>query len=278
MKPKNKSDKENNSKALREDLARLGAPRVEIDPAAVKAMKPETSERPFNRPGWVFELKYDGFRMLSAGGAGEARLFYKSGHDATRIFPELVREVAALPFQGLILDGEAVVLDEAGKPNFQRLQRRGLRTRAIDAARAAAAAPATLFVFDLLACEGFDLRPLPLAARKAGAAARAGCRGGDGWIRLSEEIPERGEDLYAAVSQMGLEGIVAKRADSPYRAGYSADWLKMRVDCSSDFAVVGFEPVPRSRSGFRALHVAVRGRMELWSTRARWARASATRR
>lgn len=260
MKPKNKSDKENNPKALREELARLGAPRVEIDPAAVKAMKPETSERPFSRPGWVFELKYDGFRMLSAGGAGEARLFYKSGNDATRIFPELVREVAALPFQGLILDGEAVVLDEAGKPSFQRLQRRGLRTRAADAAHAAAAAPATLFVFDLLACEGFDLRSLPLAARKQVLRRVLAAGADDGWIRLSEEIPERGEDLYAAVSEMGLEGIVAKRADSPYRAGYSADWLKIRVDCSSDFAVVGFEPVPRARSGFRALHVAARSR------------------
>ncbi len=263
MKPKNKSDKENNpaptpAVTLQEELARLGVPRVEVDPAAVKAMKPETSERPFSRPGWVFELKYDGFRVLSAGGAGEARLFYKSGKDATRIFPELVREVAALPFRGLILDGEAVVLDEAGKPNFQRLQRRGLRTRAIDAAHAAAATPATLFVFDLLACEGFDLRPLPLTARKEMLRRVLAAREGDGWIRLSEEIPERGEDLYAAVSEMGLEGIVAKRADSPYRAGYSADWLKIRVDCSSDFAVVGFEPVPRARSGFRALHVAVR--------------------
>ena len=264
MKPQDKTDKENHPAAtpaviLREELARLGAPRVEVEPAAVKAMKPETSERPFSRPGWVFELKYDGFRMLSAGGAGEARLFYKSGHDATRIFPELVRELAALPLRGLILDGEAVVLDEAGKPNFQRLQRRGLRTRAIDAAHAAAATPATLFVFDLLACEGFDLRPLPLAARKQMLRRVLAAGEGDGWIRLSEEIQERGEDLYAAVSEMGLEGIVAKRADSPYRAGYSADWLKIRVDCSSDFAVVGFEPIPRARSGFRALHVAVQG-------------------
>jgi bifunctional non-homologous end joining protein LigD len=120
------------------------------------------------------------------------------------------------------------------------------------------ATPATFFVFDLLACEGFDLRSLPLSARKAllrqvisaGAAE-------PGPIRLSDEIAERGEDLYAAVAAMGLEGIVAKKIDSPYRAGYSADWFKVRVDQASDFAVVGFDPVPRSRSGFRALHLAV---------------------
>jgi len=216
-------------------------------------MKPETADRPFSRAGWVFELKYDGFRMLSAGGAGEARLFYKSGHEATRIFPELAQAVAALPFRGLLLDGEAVVLDDRGHPHFQRLQRRGLRVRLADVQHAAAAHPATLFLFDLLAFEDFDLRPLPLAARKA--ILRRVIPPGDGWLRLSEEIPERGEDLYAAVSEMGLEGVVAKRADSPYRSGYQSDWLKVRVDQSSDFAVIGMEP---HGSGLRRLHLAVR--------------------
>jgi bifunctional non-homologous end joining protein LigD len=241
--------------SIRGELARLGAPRVAIDPAALRPMKPETSERPFNRAGWVFELKYDGFRMLAAGGVGESRLFYKSGHDATRIFPELAEAVAGLPFRGLILDGEAVVLDDQGRPNFQRLQRRGLRVRTADAGHAAAASPATLFVFDLLGFEDFDLRPLPLASRKE-ILRRVLPVGGD-WIHLTEEIPERGEDLYAAVAGMGLEGIVAKRAGSPYRSGYAKDWLKVRVDQSSDFAVVGFEPVARARTGLRRLHLAI---------------------
>jgi bifunctional non-homologous end joining protein LigD len=240
------------AREIRAELERLGAPRQAVDPATLRPMKPETADRPFSRPGWVFELKYDGFRMIAAGGAGEARLFYKSGHDATRIFPELARAVAALPFQGVILDGEAVVLDEQGKPHFQRLQRRGLRTRMADVQHAVAASPATLFVFDLLGFEDFDLRPLPLHARKE-ILRRVVPAGGD-WLRLSDEIPERGEDLYAAVAGMGLEGIVAKRADSPYRSGYAADWLKVRVDQSSDFAVVGFE----SASGLRRLHLAVR--------------------
>jgi bifunctional non-homologous end joining protein LigD len=242
------------ARAIGEELARLGAPRTAIDPAALRAMKPETRERPFNHPGWVFELKYDGFRMVAAGGEGEARLFYKSGHDATQVFPELAAAVAALPFRGVVLDGEAVVLDDDGRPSFQRLQRRGLRTRLADVQHAAAASPATLFVFDLLGFEDFDLRPLPLSARKA-ILRRVMAPGGD-WLRLSEEIPERGEELYAAVAGMGLEGIVAKRFDSPYRSGYSADWLKVRVDQSSDFAVIGFEP---PGSGLRRLHLAVVG-------------------
>ncbi len=242
---------------LRRELSQLGAPAAVIDPAAVKVMKPETRERPFSKPGWVFELKYDGFRVLAAGGRGEARLSYRSGHDATLILPEIARAVAALPLSSLLLDGEAVVLDEEGKPDFQRLQRRGLRTRSIDAERAAVATPATFFVFDLLACEGFDLRPLPLAARKALLRRVVSAAAEPGILRISDEIEERGEDLYAAVAGMGLEGIVAKRADSPYRAGYSADWLKVRVDRVSDFAVVGFDPIPGSRSGLRNLHLAV---------------------
>lgn len=254
MKPAVKSRKAGTDPAreIRAELERLGAPRAAADPEALRPMKPETADRPFSRPGWVFELKYDGFRMIAAGGAGEARLFYKSGHDATRIFPELAQAVAALPFRGVILDGEAVVLDEEGKPHFQRLQRRGLRTRMADVQHAAAASPATLFVFDLLGFEDFDLRPLPLHTRRE-ILRRVVPPDGD-WLRLSDEIPERGEDLYAAVAGMGLEGIVAKRADSSYRAGYSADWLKVRVDQSSDFAVVGFE----APAGLRRLHLAFR--------------------
>lgn len=219
-------------------------------------MKPETSDRPFSRPGWIFELKYDGFRMLAAGGAGEARLSYRSGMDSTRIFPELAEAVAALPFSGLLLDGEAVVLDEAGHPSFQRLQRRGLRTRAADTGKAAVDSPAAFFVFDLLGIEGFDLRPLPLLARKE-ILSRV-LAGAEGPIRYLDHVPERGEDLYAAVESLGLEGIVAKREDSPYRSGYSKDWLKVRVDRTADFAVVGFDPVPGGRTGFRNLHLAVR--------------------
>lgn len=239
-----------NPEEIRAELVRLGAPRVAVDQAAVELMKPRTRERPFSKAGWIFELKYDGFRMLAAGGAGEGRLRYRGGAEATRAFPELARAVAELPFR-VILDGEAVVLDGEGRPSFQRLQRRGPRTRAIDAARAAVDSPATLVVFDLLACEEFDLRPLPLVVRKS---MLRRVVPEEGAILFAEDVPERGEDLYAAVLGMGLEGIVAKRAQSPYRGGPSADWLKVRVDRTADFAVVGFTPAHR---GFAKLHLAL---------------------
>jgi bifunctional non-homologous end joining protein LigD len=243
--------------ALQEIVAEIeksAAPRSAPEVSGIAVMKPETRERPFNHPGWLFELKYDGFRMLSEKRDGKARLLYRSGRDATAIFPEVARAVAALPFD-LILDGEVVLLDEAGRPVFQLLQRRAQRTRRIDVEQAAVAAPATFFAFDLLACAGYDLRPLPLAVRKD-LLRRVFALIEPGTLRIIDALPERGEDLYAAVAGLGLEGIVAKRAEAPYRAGYSADWLKVRVDRTTDFAILGFNPV--GRTGFNKLHLGVR--------------------
>ena len=242
-------------KDIRRELARRGAPRAAVKAADVQLMKPTAAERPFSDAGWVFELKYDGFRMLAAGGNGEARLTFKRGRDATSAFPEIARALAALPCGGLVLDGEIVVLDADGKPSFQKLQRRAHGKGQADSA--------VLFAFDLLACEGFDLRPLPLGQRKA--LLERVLEGASGPVRVAECVAERGEDLYAAVRQLGLEGVVGKRLESTYRGGYSADWLKVRGDRSADFAVVGFEPVPKARTGFRNLHLAVRNRNGSWS-------------
>ncbi|HEX6861693.1 MAG TPA: DNA ligase D [Thermoanaerobaculia bacterium] len=217
-------------------------------------MKPEVGSRPFTKKGWVFELKYDGFRLLAEKTEDGARLAYRSGRDATRIFPEILRAVSDLPFQSLLLDGEAVVLDESGRPDFQSLQRRGQRTRSIDAERAAIDNTAVLFVFDILSFEGYDLRTLPLSYRKSVLRRVLTSRETAGLLRYVEEVPERGEDFYAAVAGMGLEGVVAKKEDSPYRGGYSDLWLKIRVDRSADFAIVGYEPGP---GGFRCLHLAM---------------------
>jgi bifunctional non-homologous end joining protein LigD len=239
--------------AILKDLERLGAPRAEVDAAGVSVMKPETSDQPFSRSGWVFELKYDGFRALVERRGGVARIFYRSGRGVTAVFPEIAVAAAALPFD-LVLDGEIVIVDAQGRPDFNALQKRAQRTRQIDAARAAVATPAFFFAFDLLALDGRDLRRLPLTARKD-LLRRVLALSVSDTFRYVEEVPERGEDLFAAVAQMGLEGVVAKRADAPYRAGYSTDWLKFRVDRTADLAVLGFEP---AGTGFRCLHLGVR--------------------
>jgi bifunctional non-homologous end joining protein LigD len=231
-------------------LARLKAPRRAVTVAEAEPMLAETREQPFSKPGWLFELKLDGYRVRAAREQGEARLLTRKGNDIAAAFPELARALAALPFEGFIFDAELVVPDEAGRPSFQRLQNRVRVSRALEVRRAAVEAPAVLYVFDLLAFEGYDLRPLPLERRKAlleQIVPRVGP------IKYLSHFEQDGEALYEQVVKMGLEGIVAKKADAPYRAGRSPNWLKIRADRTDDFVVVGFTRPKGSRSGFGAL-------------------------
>src|SRR5205823_13638211 len=159
-------------------LARLKAPRRAITLAQAEPMLAETREQPFSKPGWLFELKLDGYRVRAGREAGDARLVTRNGHDIAPSFPEISRALTALPYDGYIFDGELVVPDEAGRPSFQRLQNRAKVARALEVRRAAVDAPAVLYLFDLLAFEGYDLRPLPPEQRKALLEiGRASCRG-----------------------------------------------------------------------------------------------------
>jgi bifunctional non-homologous end joining protein LigD len=242
---------------IRRELEALGAERRPVAADDVEVMKPATAAGPFSAPGWTFELKYDGFRMIAArdagnaGDAGRPRLLYRSGHDATDLFPDLARAVAALPYS-LVMDGEAVVLDSRGKPDFGRLQRRGLLSRRADALQAALADPATLYLFDLLAWEDFDLRALPLVERKA---ILKKILPQAGPLRFADDLPQEGEYLFREVTRLGLEGVVAKKIASPYRAGRSSDWLKIRADRVADFVILGWTPASGQRVGIGKLHL-----------------------
>jgi bifunctional non-homologous end joining protein LigD len=237
-------------------LAELAdAPRRAVDLATLAPMLCHVGDAPFSSDEWAFELKYDGFRLLAAGGAGQARLRYRSGRDPTERYPELTSALRALPTPGLILDGELIAEDAAGHPDFHRLQARAQLTRANDVERAALAAPVSYLVFDLLAADGRDLRGLPLAARKA-LLARLVPRLGP--VRYADHVVGHGEALLAAVVSRGLEGVVAKRLASPYRATRSRDWLKLKTDPEADFAICGYTAPKGSRAGLGALHLCVR--------------------
>src|SRR6267143_921721 len=181
----------------------------------------------------------------------ELILYSRKGLDYTESFPEIARAVKAIPLEGVILDGELVVLNESGHPSFNKLQARA-KLGAREAKRAAIDSPATLYVFDLLAFAGYDLRKLPLLKRKE---ILRKVLPQTGPLRYSEHFEKNGEALYEQVVNLGLEGIVAKKADSPYRDGRSGDWLKIRADRMDDFLVVGFSKPKGSRGGFGALHV-----------------------
>ena len=238
---------------IRDELTRLGAPRREVRAEAAPIMLADTADGPFSDPAWLFELKLDGYRLLAEVGGPAPRLFSRNGNDLSLCFPEVSRALSGLPLSRLVLDGEVVALDETGRPSFQRLQQRGKLTRGLDIRRAAVENPVTFYAFDLLAVEDYDLRPLPLTVRKS---LLRKLLPPAGLIRYLDHFEGEGEVLYEQVQKLGLEGIMAKRADSPYRAGRSDCWLKVRTRRSEDFVVVGYTKPKGGRAGFGALQLA----------------------
>src|SRR6185503_561961 len=223
--------------AVLAELPKLKAPRRAVDPHKVELMLARTRERAFRREGWLFELKYDGYRTLAARTPAGPALLSRHGHDLVARFPEVARAVAALPGEGLIVDGELVVLDEKGRPTFQGLQKRAQLTRRVDVERGAVERPATLYLFDLLAIGGFDLRPLPLVERKRLLRTLLPPLG---TVRFADHVETEGEALFTEVRNQGLEGVMAKRAAAPYKGGRSDDWQKVKAERKDDFWVIGY--------------------------------------
>ncbi len=239
---------------VRAEIAESAARRRRVDPRTLALMLAITGDRPFSRPGWIYELKYDGYRLMAAKEGGNVFLRYRNGGDVTALYPELTRALHALPVQSLILDGELTVLDPDGRPSFARLQTRALLSRAVDIEQAAVRRPATLFAFDLVAFEGHDVRSLPLLERKT---LLAKILPPAGPLRYSDHIEEQGEAFFEQVAAMGLEGAMAKDAASRYVGRRSSSWVKLRTERTADFVIAGMSPPKGSRIGLGALHLAV---------------------
>lgn len=191
----------------------------------------------FSAPGWVFELKLDGFRLLAEKIGGQARLVLRRGREATREFPEITAAIASVPGPDFIVDGELVIQDADGHPIFQRLLKRSTLATPRDIEAGLRADPAVYFAFDLLMYDGVDLRPLPLRQRKA--------KLFEVFPKLARAMPvehveEQGLALLELVKAQKLEGVMAKRADSPYRGGRTDAWLKIALKHVWDFAIVGW--------------------------------------
>jgi ATP-dependent DNA ligase len=171
---------------------------------------PSRAERPPSGPGWIHEIKHDGFRMMVRRDAAGVRLLTRRGNDWTHRYPLIAAAVGALRVGSCLIDGEAVACGDDGLPAFDRL-----RYRRADAS-------VFLFAFDLLELDGRDLRREPLEVRKATLASvlRRAAPG----VQLNTHL-EDGDVVFRHACKMGLEGIVSKRLGSPYR---SPDWLKMK--------------------------------------------------
>jgi len=213
---------ESGAQAALAEARRLGA-RKRRRGSEELPMLAEAAAVPFSDPAWLFELAYGGYRAFARREGARATIRYEGGDDATALFPEVARAIEMLPADAL-LDGELVVLAPDGRPSFQALERRARLGGREDIERAAVEQPATLFAFDLIVLGDLDLRPLPLRDRKR---ILARLVPGLGPVRYADHVEGRGEDLFREVVARGLHGIVAKRADAPYRAGRSRAWREI---------------------------------------------------
>ena len=193
------------------------------------------ADRPFSDPHWLFEIKWDGVRALARIENDALTLRSRTGVDIAKRYPELASLPDALAARQAILDGEIVALDAQGHSDFERLQER-MHVRA-PSENLVAQIPVVYFVFDLLYCDGYDLRETPLLDRKQ---LLQRLLHTSERFRYSDHQLEHGKELFALAEQNGLEGIVAKRADSPYVSDRSPYWVKMKITKTVDAVVSGW--------------------------------------
>jgi bifunctional non-homologous end joining protein LigD len=215
------------------------------------------ADRPFSRGGWLYELKYDGIRAMVAVDGSVARVVGRRGRDETERYPEAAAIPAQLRARSAVLDCEIVVLDEAGHPDFERLQSRVNLEGAGEARRAADRHPATFVAFDLLSLDGRDLTGTELRIRKKTLRELIGPAGP---VLFADHVEEAGESFFAAVAGLGLEGMVAKRADSLYQPGRrSPDWIKVKAWRTQTCAIAGWTEGHGRRGHLGALVLALHG-------------------
>jgi bifunctional non-homologous end joining protein LigD len=182
---------------------------------------------------YVHELKLDGYRLQAHLRDGRATLYTRSGLDWTVRFPTIAADIARLPAGKIVIDGEVISADAMGRPNFSALQddlKSGRHDRMV------------YYAFDLLHLDGFDIRAAPLVERKRVLQSfLAEARATAPRVLYSDHF-EDGADLYARAIALGLEGIVSKRTDAPYRSGRGEAWIKVKCLKRERFVVVGFAP------------------------------------
>jgi bifunctional non-homologous end joining protein LigD len=223
-------------------LARVAGARKAADPEWVPpVLATLVSEAP-GGDDWLHEIKYDGYRMLCHVAGGRCTILSRSGRDWTDALPMLAAAAARLPVNDAWLDGEVIAPDAQGRSSFQALQ---------NAFAGEGAERLVYYAFDLPHVNGYDLRDAPLHVRKEvlGKLVPAAT----GMIRFSDHVQGEGGTFFAEACKVGLEGIVSKRRDSPYRAGRGRDWVKVKCVQRQEMVIGGWTDPQGSRTGFGAL-------------------------
>ena len=177
-------------------------------------------------PDWLYEVKLDGYRALVTKHGGQVRV--RSRRERPLVYPEIEAAAEQLKAASVVLDGEIVAVDHQGRPSFQALQHRGAHP----------GHAVVFYAFDVLHFNGADLTGLPLDKRRA---YLPGIVEGSG-VLVSEELPGTAPQVIAAVQQLGLEGVIAKRRDSRYDAQRSGAWVKLKLDKQQEFVIGGYRP------------------------------------
>jgi bifunctional non-homologous end joining protein LigD len=209
-------------------------------PAHARLMKAVLSRQAFSDPEWLFERKLDGIRCLAirTDDGETVRMLSRNDLDLSARYPEVREALAAQSPTRFAVDGEIVAF-ERGQTSFARLAQRGHRKVAV-----------FYYVFDLLWLDGFDVRGLPLRTRKR--LLRDSVPTG-GALRLSTHRNGKGEEMFAHACRQGWEGVIAKRAEGPYRETRSRDWLKFKCEAGQELVIGGFTAPRGSRTELGAL-------------------------
>ena len=215
--------------------------RLEPELATLASSPPPVPEE------WLYELKFDGYRVLARIDGDEVRCITRNGNDWTSKLPALAKALAKLPTRSAWLDGEIVVAGKNGAPDFQALQ---------NAFDRRATADIVYWLFDAPFLDGEDLRALPVEERRGRLAQLLGKKPPAG-LRLSEAFDAAPRELLASTAQMGFEGIIAKRKGSPYVPRRSPDWIKLKNQRRQEFVIGGHTAPKGSRTGFGALLLGV---------------------
>ncbi|MBA2780742.1 DNA ligase D [Billgrantia kenyensis] len=204
---------------------------------------------------WIHEIKLDGYRLLARIEKGKVRLITRNGKDWTRRFPEIARALEPLPVDSALLDGEVVAMGKDGVSRFGELQ---------EALSSGRTSRLVYQLFDLPHLDGHDLSDVPLLERKHTLAALLqAAELPEDTIRYSDHLDAQGQAFHERACLMGLEGIICKRADSPYQQKRSRDWLKVKCVSHEEFVVGGYTEPGGSRSGFGSLLMGAYGKQGL---------------
>jgi len=233
------------SPAARDPMVKRGRAKSIAIPAFRDPQKATLVDHVPAGSGWLYEMKYDGYRCLLAVGGGKAKVYTRSGLDWSGKFPEIAEAAAGLEVGSALLDGEIVSLDEQGRTNFSALQ----------AAISAGGRGLTCFLFDALEIDGEDLTRLPNIERKARLANLVG--EGRAPLLYAQHIVGAGEQLLQAMCQAGQEGVIAKKAEAPYRSARTKSWLKIKCTRRQEFVIIGWIDSTSATRGLRSLILAV---------------------